>query len=842
MRWTTSVGNTPTSPTDESITHHGHITRGRAANDRPAPLLRGETAPLLARLGLVVILIAAVGFAVWPLYARPDVAGAAAAADRFSAERAMAAVHATADTPHPIASPEHEAVVNYLVSELHNLGLSPQVQDDTGLLYDTDLDPSQVSAAHLQNVIARLPGTASTGTVVLYGHYGSVPTSNNAADGAAGVAAVLETVRAIRAGGPLRNDLLIVFADGDETPALGPHLFRRHPEAKDVTVGIALESLSNRGAVALAYAGQGTPNAPASYTSAANGSWLHSALSVMPHRLTALALNDMQIASPELSIATKDAGAGGIGSLLLGGGDAYHTLRDNPANLDVASLQAYGDNALALARYFGNTTLDPKPRSPELVAFTVAPNTVFSYSGGLALALAVMLVGVFVALLVVGLRRHLLTGSGLLLGFGVALVSLPVALAVNVLAWLAVVAVNPAYRAPMGRGYYGAGWTLWFLTFLTLAVTTALYVLVRRIFRPARSDASVAAGALVVPLLLAIFTALALPAFSYVFAWPTLAAVGLLGWTVLGSSAAARTWPWLVGLSVVALIMVTVAVVPVYLIYSAFAAPGSARQSPIFPVLALLIVAALSPVLVRHLHFLTPRQRWTIPAALGALAAVCLGGQLITTRFDADTPRPDYIQYSLDADAGQASWLSVGSRPDDWTRQFFTNGYATDRATISPGYYFEQQHDVITAPAPQVQLPAPTLTVLESRHRGDQQTVRLRITSPRGAPYAHLDLALPGELTAATVNGKAVNVADIPINRRQRFTLLYFGLPRGGVEVDLTLRGSGALSGTLADYSNELPAAPGMTVTPRPAGFIPAPFDFRDPTTVHRRIELRTVD
>jgi Peptidase family M28 len=840
MRWTTSVGNTPTSLTDESITHHGHITRGRAANDRPAPPLRGETAPLLARLGLVVILIAAVGFAVWPLYARPDAVAASAAADRFSAERAMAAVHAIADAPHPIASPEHAAVVDYLVGELRDLGLSPQVQDDTGVLYDTDLDPSQVSAAHLQNVIARLPGTAGTGTVMLYGHYGSVPMSNNAADGAAGVAAVLETIRAIRASGPLRNDLLIVFADGDETPALGPHLFRRHPEAKEVTVGIALESLSNRGAVALAYAGQGMPNAPASYTSAANGSWLYSALSVMPHQFTALALNDMQIASPELSIATKDAGAGGVGSLLLGGGEAYHTLLDSPANLDVASLQAYGDNALALARYFGNTTLDPKPTAPELVAFTVVPNTVISYSRGLALALAVVLVGLFIAVVVVGLRRHLLTGWGLVLGFGVALVSLPVALAVDVLAWLAVVAINPAYRAPMGRGYYGAPWTLLFLTFVTLAVSAALYVLGRLLLRPARSNASVAAGALAVPLLLGVLTTLALPAFSYVFAWPTLAGIGLLGWTVLGSSAAARPWPRLVGLSVVALVVVAVAVVPAYLIYSAFAAPGSARQSPIFPVLALLIVASLSAALVPHLHFLAPRRRWTIPAALVALAAVCLGGQLIATRFDVDTPRPDYIQYSLDADTGQATWLSAGSAPDDWTRQFFANGFATGRATFSPGYYFEQQHDVITAAAPQVELPAPTLTVLESRPQGDQQTVRLKLASPRGAPYAHLDLALPGELTAAAVNGKPVNVADIPTHRRQRFTLLYFGLPRGGVAVDLTLRGSGALTGTLADYSNGLPSVPGMTVSPRPAGFIPAPFDFRDPTTVHRRVEVQT--
>ena len=118
--------------------------------------------------------------------------------------------------------------------------------------------------------------------------------------------------------------------------------------------------------------------------------------------------------------------------------------------------------------------------------------------------------------------------------------------------------------------------------------------------------------------------------------------------------------------------------------------------------------------------------------------------------------------------------------------------------------------------------------------------VRLQLASPRSAPYAHLDLALPGELTGATVNGKPVNLADIPTHRRQRFTLLYFGLPRGGVEVDLTLRGDGAITGTLADYSNGLPSLPGMTVTPRPAGFVPAPFDFRDPTAVHRSVQIRT--
>ena len=64
------------------------------------------------------------------------------------------------------------------------------------------------------------------------------------------------------------------------------------------------------------------------------------------------------------------------------------------------------------------------------------------------------------------------------------------------------------------------------------------------------------------------------------------------------------------------------------------------------------------------------------------------------------------------------------------------------------------------------------------------------------------------------MNGKAVNVSDIPTNRRRRFTLLYFGLPPHGAEVRLTIRGTGPVTGTLVDYSNDLPKLPGVTVRP----------------------------
>jgi hypothetical protein len=58
--------------------------------------------------------------------------------------------------------------------------------------------------------------------------------------------------------------------------------------------------------------------------------------------------------------------------------------------------------------------------------------------------LAVLIVAVGLAVLPLHTRP-------VVLGFGLALISLPVALGADVLAWLAVVAVNPAYRAPMGR-------------------------------------------------------------------------------------------------------------------------------------------------------------------------------------------------------------------------------------------------------------------------------------------------------------------------------------------------------------------------------------------------------
>jgi Zn-dependent M28 family amino/carboxypeptidase len=79
----------------------------------------------------------------------------------------------------------------------------------------------------VDNIVATLPGRDPTGAVVLVAHYDSVAAGPGASDDGAAVAAMLETIRAVRVGGPLRNDLVLLIADGEEAGLLGADAFVR---------------------------------------------------------------------------------------------------------------------------------------------------------------------------------------------------------------------------------------------------------------------------------------------------------------------------------------------------------------------------------------------------------------------------------------------------------------------------------------------------------------------------------------------------------------------------------------------------------------------------------------
>jgi hypothetical protein len=809
-------------------------------------------------LTLLVAIAAAVAIALY-MFIPPAVVPASAPATEFSAERAMGDVRVIAHEPHPMGSEEHEEVADYLVGRLEELGLSPQVQETSSLRYDDEgFAGDQVHAARVKNILARIPGTDGAGeAVLLMSHYDSMPTTPAAADGGVGTATLLETVRAIQAGPPLENDVIVYMGDADVNGVLGPIAFHKHPWSEDVGVGFAFEGSGTSGPSALIYDAQGAEMSEASpgidpaqvpvpedYPSAQDGWWLGQALEVLPHPLVLTPLNSTPFAvaaSPELGLFQVGTESAGMGFGQFRDGYAYHTLLDNPERLDLRSLQHQGENALALAGHFGDMPLDEARRqqSAPVVAFNVLPGQVVSYPSTLALPLAAAVALLLVALLVFGTWRGRLKVGGLLLGIVLFVLSLVGAVVATTLGWKVGVALNPVYQVWMARGYYGAEWRLLFLASLTVAFVTALYLLAWRFVRAARDEGSVAAGALTILAALAVLTGMWIPSLSYLFTWPLLAGVLVLALAVLVPARARGPWPRVVVLALTSFVPIVLFVPLILFFYAFFAAAFVGPGSLVPPVVVVFVLLAIMlGALLPQLLCIGGRKRWGIPATFAVLAFAFFAVELISTRFDADHPRTDYVQYRLNADTGEGTWISDTNPPDPWTDQFFESGYEEGREAFAPVYYFGQEFEVVRAPAPEVDLAAPRLEVVENASSAGTRELRLRLSSPRGAPYAHLEMDLPGEWIEASVDGEEIDVSKIATERRRTFALTFYNLPDDGVVVTLSVRSTESFGATLTDYSNGLPDVPGIEIEPRPPEFMPAPYDFRDPTAVSKTFEL----
>ncbi len=168
--------------------------------------MQDRSASLLLLLWLAVIISAGL------LLDRPPApVPASAPLSQFSAERALTYLNEFAQRPHPVGTPEHDRVRDYLVEQIKSFGLTPEIQRTTGVT------PIYQVSGMVENIIARLKGTGSRpDAVMLAGHYDSVPAGPGAGDDGAGVAALLETMRALRAGPPPKNDIIFLLTDGEE--------------------------------------------------------------------------------------------------------------------------------------------------------------------------------------------------------------------------------------------------------------------------------------------------------------------------------------------------------------------------------------------------------------------------------------------------------------------------------------------------------------------------------------------------------------------------------------------------------------------------------------------------
>ncbi|MBA3811809.1 MAG: M20/M25/M40 family metallo-hydrolase, partial [Caulobacteraceae bacterium] len=477
----------------------------------------------MPRLIALVACLAA-GFALFYVSARtPPPLAAGAPAGVFSAGRAMADITVMASAAHPIGSAAHARVRDYLIGRMTALGLAPQIQRDQSLRARAFKGETWASGADIENVIGVLPGRdPALPALTLMAHYDSVPGSPGAADDTAGVAAILEIVRAIKAAGVPARDVMAVITDGEEAGLLGAQaFFADHPLAAHAGFVLNLEARGGGGRAAMFETGVNNGGAIDLFgATAARPS--STSLSVFVYKLLP---NDT-----DFTVA-KARGLAGLNYAFIGRQFDYHSPSSTVATLDRGSVQHLGDEVLGTAKALAFSTALPA-RSPDRVYADLLGAMVVAYPPWvgwpiLILAAALVALGAWRAR-----REGAFSWLDTLNGFGAALLlTLGAALALHLT------------RHATGTGFGFTEQRPLLARFALFEAAMALsglgaVLLVAAFLGGAKARlAGTWTGLLLSALAVALALQIGAPTIAFVVAWPLLAAGALSALSAAGSSA-----------------------------------------------------------------------------------------------------------------------------------------------------------------------------------------------------------------------------------------------------------------------------------------------------------------
>jgi hypothetical protein len=761
------------------------------------PLL-SEKPGLTVAIGVVIIILALI---ITGLYhaTPPAPLLASVSPSVFSSARAMSTVRHIAQKPHPIGTSENAKVRNYLVAELKALGLEPHVQTALGV----NKSNQGGSVGVVRNVLVRVPGRISSKALLLVAHYDSTHTGPGAADDGASVAAILETLRALKTLPTLQNDLICLFTDGEEAGLLGSEAFvAEHPWAKRIGLVLNFEYRGNQGPFIMFE------------TSLGNGKLISGFAKATPHPLGNSLMYEVYKHMPNDTDMTvfKWAGIPGMNFAAIEGVTSYHTQLDRPDLLQEGSLQHQGEILLALAQHFGNTPLDDL-RSADSVYFDAPGLGLVNYTVSWVLPLCGVLILLFAIALHLGLKSRELRGARTALRALAFLIIIPLLAGISQLLWAGIRRLHPEYDTLLHGDTYNSHWYLLAFVMLVIGLFAFIQSGMRRWIRPME----LALGAMGCWLVFLIAASIGLPGASFLFFWPLaplLLTLGILFWQRIENTSS----PLFLGL-------ILLGVAPGILMLTPLIKALFAGLTPQLMGVVMAVMVMLLGLLVSLIDALT--QRLLLPWLSLATGILFLVTGSLTAGFDTGHPRPDNLFYAVDGSTGNALWLSQDKSLDAWTRNFFPSN--PERRPI-PEIFGEGSWAFWATAAPVFALPAPTIEVLEDSTTGTIRKINIQVRSLRHAPKLSLSVEGTGVISSK-VEGRLFSQAFRP-----EWRLKGFGMPEKGLNIELNVQAGSPFKIRVIDISYELPPT---SLQSRPPNMIAQPFGLSDTTVVVKTVVFK---
>lgn len=739
--------------------------------------------PLLTTAGLWLGVVLISGLAIYGTRP-PKAVDSSAAGNVFSAARAMTQLEKIAKNPHPIGSDEAVRVREYLVEQLRGLGATVQVEQAVGTVqYGRTLHSGLVN-----NIVATFPGTSTTRAIMLVAHYDSVPEGPGAADDGAGLIVILEAIRALRSSPPIRNDLVVLFTDGEEARGLlGAQAYAAsHPELAD-RVGMMV-NLEARGS-----SGPGLMFE----TSNDNGALIREFAQAAPYPMATSLMAAIYKLLPNNTDFTplKTAGVTGLNFAFLESYQNYHTRLDTIENLDPRSVQHLGANVLGVIRHFGNLA-QPLSKEADRVYFNWFGSSILVYPVWLTWAVALLGPILFGLGCDWSASRVELTLGRTLAGMGSFLLQLGLVLGGSCGAFATA-------RFIAGEFLEGDTISNQLLFAGVLGIGFGLAIASQRLLVSKLGIANLAAGQLFAVSLATLILCWFLVGGSYVLQWPLV--FGMAGMLPgLRFTEPRRSFFQLVFLIPGLLILVPLAYmffVSLLLSYLGLAAAA----------LLLTMLLATSPPLFDHV---TGRSRLSL-IIIFLISAVLIGTGIHLSVWSSEHPRPDTVVYSVNADENKAKWVSYDATADAWTGRILG---PTVRRESEPGYTVGLERLVLSSDATLVPLTARSVAITQNSVLDGEQTITLHLTSSRDARLFLVRVPAELKLSAAGWNGDVQPIHD----RSQTnvpWTFRFYNAPREGVSLEFRFPARRPIRLWVADSTPGLP--PIAPFAPRPSDTTP---------------------
>jgi hypothetical protein len=305
-------------------------------------------------------------------------------------------------------------------------------------------------------------------------------------------------------------------------------------------------------------------------------------------------------------------------------------------------------------------------------------------------------------------------------------------------------------------------------------------------------------------MILAFALTLRVPAAGYLFTWPLLfaAAAALL-------ARGRRVGEW--ATAVVTVLILVGFIYGVSVIMLGVAGAGAIALS----VVASLVALLLAPLL----EIVAGDARWSGAPWITGAGVVCLAIAALTVHPSSDHPLRSALVYAENAESGDA-WLgTLGRATDAWTRDAIGER-RPDPVPVWTARLSEGGDRFIGRKVQRVPLGSPIATLMTDTLINGARRVELRVTAPAGTTGLVMR-ARGAKVLESSIDGRAVDTTRYR-HRARDWVMQYWAVPDSGAVVALSVPASSRFDFDLAARRPGIPAAPDLTIPPRPPFVVPS--------------------